>query len=195
MHVPANPVVVTETEYRIEVPVIQYVEVLPKPIPLTQLENTQMTIKKILAFEEGFRRKPYLCSAGYVTIGYGTKLHKRKGMKPENFPLTITELAGTEMLNDDISEILEALDRSKYSHIFSSLSQARQNIIISMSYQLGVTGVLKFKKTWGYLGKGDFNAASIEMLDSKWHSDTPERANRHSVAMQQNSMVVYNKYF
>lgn len=162
---------------------------------LTTLESAQMAIKKILAFEEGFRDKPYLCSAGYVTIGYGTKLHKRKGMNPANFPLTINEAAGAEMLNDDIREVLNAINRSKQAEVFNGLSQVRKDIILSMAYQLGVSGVLRFKKTWKYLAKGQYEEASIEMLDSKWYKDTPARAERHAEVMHRDSLAVYGIYF
>jgi lysozyme len=162
---------------------------------LTQLENTQMIVKKILAFEEGFRSRPYICSAGYITIGYGTKLHKRKGMNPNNFPLTINEAAATEMLNDDLTETINALQRSKQGAVFNNLSQTRKNLIISMAYQLGVTGVLKFKKTWKFLAAEMYSEAATEMLDSKWFLDTPERAKRHSVVMAVDNMNNYRIYF
>lgn len=154
-----------------------------------------MIVKKILAFEEGFRSRPYICSAGYITIGYGTKLHKRKGMNPNNFPLTINEAAATEMLNDDLTETINALQRSKQGAVFNNLSQTRKNLIISMAYQLGVTGVLKFKKTWKFLAAEMYSEAATEMLDSKWFLDTPERAKRHSVVMAVDNMNNYRIYF
>lgn len=171
------------------------VEIIPRP-RLSPLENTQMTLKKILSFEEGFRNKPYLCAAGYVTIGYGTKLHKRLGMNPENFPLTITELAATEMLNDDIDEVLAAIARSKNAETFNRLSQVRKDILISMAYQIGVSGLMKFKKTWKYLQGGLYEEASIEMMDSEWaREDSPERAERHARVMLVDNMNIYRIYF
>ena len=178
--------------------VIKYVQIpapTPKPTYLTQLEHTKLTIKRILAFEEGFRLKPYLCSAGYVTIGFGTKLHNLKGMNPANFPLTINEKIATEMLNDDLEEVINALQRSKHGKTFNGLSQTRKDIIISMAYQLGVSGVMKFKKTWKYLAAEMYDAAAVEMLDSKWNLDTPERAGRHAIVMADDRMNVYHIYF
>ena len=50
-----------------------------------------------------------------------------------------------------------------------------------MCYQMGVSGVSKFKKTLLYLENREFRMASIEMLDSKWaKSDSPQRAKRLS---------------
>ena len=49
-----------------------------------------------------------------------------------------------------------------------------------MCYQLGVTGVSKFKKTLAYLENFEYRMASKEMLDSRWARQTPNRAKRLS---------------
>lgn len=167
-----------------------YIHAQPNPT-----KQSQEAIKNILAFEEGLGLRPYICSEGYVTIGYGTKLHKNRGMKASDFPLVINEAIATEMLNDDVSEIIHALQNSKQGDVYRSLSQTRKNIIVSMAYQLGVTGVLKFKNTWKALEAGDWELASKEMLDSKWFIDTPERAERHATVILDGSMITYNMYF
>ena len=55
-----------------------------------------------------------------------------------------------------------------------------QNVVIEMCYQLGVTGFSKFVKTITYLKDKDFKSASVEMLDSKWAKQTPNRAKEMS---------------
>jgi lysozyme len=45
-----------------------------------------------------------------------------------------------------------------------------------MCFQLGKTGVSKFKNMWAYLDDGDYVAAGDEMLDSNWYQQTPSRA-------------------
>ena len=45
-----------------------------------------------------------------------------------------------------------------------------------MVFQLGKTGVSKFKKMLKALKKKDYKEAANQMLDSKWHTQTPERA-------------------
>ena len=48
-----------------------------------------------------------------------------------------------------------------------------------MGYQLGLNRLLGFKRMLAALERGDYRAASDEMLDSKWAiSDTPARARR-----------------
>ena len=51
-----------------------------------------------------------------------------------------------------------------------------KDVIIEMCYQLGVTGFSKFKKTIAYLQNKQWEDASVEMLDSRWAKQTPERA-------------------
>ena len=47
-----------------------------------------------------------------------------------------------------------------------------------MAYQLGVNGVLKFKKMIEALRSKDYKEASKQGLDSLWAKQTPQRANR-----------------
>ena len=45
-----------------------------------------------------------------------------------------------------------------------------------MVFQLGIGGVSKFKKALKAVGEEDWDTAADEMLDSKWATQTPERA-------------------
>ena len=52
--------------------------------------------------------------------------------------------------------------------------------MIECCYQLGVSGFSKFKKTLAYLEAHEFKKAGVEMLDSKWAKQTPNRAKKLS---------------
>ena len=117
---------------------------------------------------EGFRDRVYKDTLGIDTIGYG---------------FAIKDL----VLDEDISEMilkrkLEALIErvNKRFDFVECLPEEAQEVIYEMCYQLGVTGVSKFKKTLLYLENEEFNMASKEMLDSKWARQTPNRAKRLS---------------
>ena len=117
---------------------------------------------------EGFRDRVYKDSLGIDTIGYG---------------FAIKDL----VLDEDISEMilerkLEALIErvNKRFDFVECLPDEAQEVIYEMCYQLGVTGVSKFKKTLLHLENEEFNMASKEMLDSKWARQTPNRAKRLS---------------
>ena len=55
-----------------------------------------------------------------------------------------------------------------------------RSVLLNMAYQLGLTGLLKFKRTLRYLEIKQYDSAAKEMLDSRWANQTPERATRLS---------------
>ena len=117
---------------------------------------------------EGFRDKVYKCTEGVDTIGYG---------------FAIKDL----VMDEDIAEMilrrkLDALiDRvNKRFPFVEKMPEAGQDVIYEMCYQLGVSGVSKFKKTLAYLENKEYRMAASEMLDSKWHRQTPNRSQRLS---------------
>ena len=58
------------------------------------------------------------------------------------------------------------------------ISEDAKIIIIEMIFQLGGTGVSKFRKMWQALQQDppDYAEASVQMLDSRWAKQTPNRA-------------------
>ena len=51
-------------------------------------------------------------------------------------------------------------------------------ILCNMMYNLGYTRLSKFSKLKAAVNKGDWEKASIEMTDSKWYRQVPNRAER-----------------
>ena len=129
-----------------------------------------MTVELLEAVKlsEGFRDKVYKCTEGYDTIGYG---------------FAVKDL----VMDEDVSEMilrrkLDALiDRVNTRFPFvKKMPEEGQDVIYEMCYQLGVSGVSKFKKTLVYLENKEYRMAASEMLDSKWHRQTPNRSQRLS---------------
>lgn len=112
---------------------------------------------------EGLKLKPYKCSEGYLTIGYGRNLEARG----------ITAQEANEMLLNDVSEVEEALHRMGF---LSDPSDVRRAVLINMAFQLGIGGLLKFEKMLSAYLDGYYELAAKEMLDSKWAGQTPNRA-------------------
>ena len=50
-----------------------------------------------------------------------------------------------------------------------------EHVIVEMVFQLGKTGVSKFKKMWKALSNGDRQEAATQMKDSRWFKQTPVR--------------------
>ena len=59
---------------------------------------------------------------------------------------------------------------------FKDSPEIVRNVVTNMCYQLGLTGFSKFKQTIYYLETEQYEEASIEMLDSLWAKQTPNRA-------------------
>lgn len=136
-----------------------------------------MTIaRNIIANEEGWRDLPYYCSEGYPTIGYGFRLAGKNDPLP-NFVLP--RAAGEAWLDAKILSIEHAMAPK-----LAKLNDARAAVIVSMCYQIGIHGVLGFKRMWAAIDGNDWHRAAIEMLDSKWAKQTPERAKRHAKMME-----------
>ena len=51
-----------------------------------------------------------------------------------------------------------------------------KNVVVEMCFQLGVSGFSKFKKAIDHLAHKRYAKASVEMLDSRWAKQTPNRA-------------------
>ncbi|UYE90948.1 putative lysozyme [Vibrio phage vB_VaS_L1] len=136
-----------------------------------------MSFVKVIAFEEGFRAKPYKDSKGYPTIGYGIKLAS-KDANIDHFECEIPEPVARLWLEYHAAK--EEAKLCKYSWFMHQKPDV-QDILISMSYQLGLHGLLGFKKMIAALCVNDMETAAKEALDSKWaRIDSPNRAKRHA---------------
>jgi lysozyme len=90
-------------------------------------------------------------------------------------------------MDEDIAEMIlrrkldSLIDRANKRFSFlKDMPVAVQDVIYEMCYQMGISGVSKFKKTLLYLENREFKMASKEMLDSRWARQTPNRANKLS---------------
>jgi lysozyme len=61
-------------------------------------------------------------------------------------------------------------------HGCMDINEKAEEILIEMVFQLGKTGVSKFKNMWKALSELNYVGASYEMLDSRWAKQTPNRA-------------------
>jgi len=144
---------------------------------------------RMLKKEEGFRAKPYLCSEGYPTIGYGQKI----GEKYEPLPdMTISgEEAYKKMLA--MNEVNEKtfLNNPDLYRCYFHLNDARKAVMLSIAYQIGIYGVLKFKKMLGALERADYSGAADEMLNSLAARQTPARWKRNAEQMRTGELNAY----
>lgn len=137
-------------------------------------------LKKQLIRDEGDVPYAYQDSLGYWTIGVGFLIDKRKGGR---LPDAVRDF----WLDYEISKTTTELE--KRLPFFSSLSQVRKDTLINMAFNLGVNGLLNFKKTIALMAGGKHAEASREMLDSRWARQVGHRANRLSQQWREDRYV------
>jgi lysozyme len=129
-----------------------------------------------LKVDEGYRLKPYYCSNGYPTIGYGTKIGP-KDAPLDMYVFSMPEPAAHAMLVATVDDVCDELI-AKFPPIVR-MPNVVQMVLICMAYQLGVSGLLGFKNTLRHMEARLFREAAKEMMNSKWaRADSPARAKR-----------------
>jgi lysozyme len=129
----------------------------------------------LLEADEGRRGSAYQDSLGYWTIGVGRLIDERKGGR-----LTDDEI--DYLLANDIRE-KTAMVRAQWPW-FDHLNDARQAVLICMAFQLGIGGLLNFKKALGAMRDERWPDAAREMKDSTWAKQTPARCSRLAYQME-----------
>jgi len=125
-----------------------------------------MTLKDLLIKHEGEILHAYLDSEGYLTIGVGHLIDKRRG---GGIPHDIAIL----LLDMDIATHTAEARQFPW---FDTLDPVRQDVVINMIFNLGVNGFKGFKKMILALEFGDYQEAAAQMLDSKWANQVGNRA-------------------
>lgn len=120
-----------------------------------------------LVKDEGYRKCVYADSRKFPTIGFGHLV-----LPTESFTC-ITPKQAVELLRQDYNKAEASVDANYYW----AYGEVRL-VLINMTYQMGSTGVDKFKNTLMHLQDEDYDAAASELLDSRWASQTPTRSAR-----------------
>jgi len=117
-----------------------------------------------LARHEGFAGRPYKCTGNKTSIGFGFNL--------DDWPLTEAECL--PILESRMRRV--RTDLANRIAFFFALPEAAQDVLVNMGYQMGVSGVLGFKRFLAALQARKFEDAYHEMMQSKWAQQTPNRA-------------------
>ena len=121
-------------------------------------------LEREVASDEGFMPTPYRCTAGKLSIGYGTNIQDG-----------ITRDEALLLMRHRLGKVVAALE-SRLPFWFK-LTDDRRRVLANMGYQLGIGGLMGFRRMLAALERGDYEAAAGEMLDSKWaRQDSPGRA-------------------
>ena len=122
--------------------------------------------------DEGFRNKPYFCTAGKLTIGYGRNLDD-KGISEDEAEI---------MLVNDLRSA--RTDCELVFPNFDCYVKARQYALINMMFNLGLSRFLGFKKMIRAIKEDNWVEASVQALDSQWAEQVGSRAERIALALK-----------
>ena len=132
---------------------------------MTMLED----LRADLVRDEGWIPHAYLDSEGLITVGVGFMIDKKRGGK---------------LYDEEINFILDNRMRMVSRELGERLPQYRlypeivRRAVLNMAYNLGVSGLLRFKRMIAALDAGDYQTAATEALNSKWASQVGPRAHR-----------------
>lgn len=129
------------------------------------------SIKISIKIHEGFRNSIYADSLGKQTIGYGHLITPNDTFE--------------EGVEYD-KEILEAVFEQDFANAKQQMESfckeydltipdEIKGVLLEMIFQLGIGTLHKFKKFIQALQDKNWNNAADEMIDSRWHQQTPER--------------------
>ncbi len=128
------------------------------------LRSPLLTAKALLIHQEGLILKPYKDTVGKLTIGVGRNLEDTGISESEAHHL---------LANDILKRYKELTERLPW---FKRLDDVRQLALLSMAFNLGTDGVLKFHRMLAYLHVKDYETAANESLNSKWATQVGRRA-------------------
>ena len=113
---------------------------------------------------EGLRLKPYRCTAGKLTIGYGRNLDD----------VGISKDEADELLNNDL-EVAEKELFNAFPWVVG-IDKKRYYVLVEMVFNMGIARFKQFKKMISACEKKDWETASEHALDSAWHKQVGKRA-------------------
>jgi lysozyme len=146
-----------------------------------------------LVDHEGLVLTVYQDTLGIDTIGIGRNL-KDRGISKEELDYLdipsmeviyehgISEADARYLALNDIAIVENELCR--VHKCVEDLDSVRQLVLMDMAFNMGVPRLCKFKLMWNAIHEQNWEAASLEMLDSRWARQVGRRAKILSEAMK-----------
>jgi lysozyme len=124
-----------------------------------------MLTENLIKKHEGLRLKPYYCTGGKLTIGYGRNLDDNG----------INQLEAEFMLINDIDSSVHQLE-AIFPDYLEWPEEARA-AMCSMMFNLGATRFRTFKRMIAAIHAQDYEKAITELLSSRYATQVPNRVN------------------
>lgn len=149
-----------------------------------------MDIFGMLRIDEGCKLELYKDTEGFWTIGIGQLITKNPSKDVARDALDklmgricdgrITQREAEELFNGSVEKARKGiLANATLKPVYDVLDEVRRCALINMVFQMGVAGVAGFPKGMRLLKAKQWDAAAIELADSRWYkTQTPNRARR-----------------
>ena len=131
------------------------------------MDHWLYSLAEQLKRHEGFVPHAYQDHLGFWTIGYGRLIDKSRGG-------LITQEEAEYLLRNDVARVITELQARL--PFYERLPDRKKQALANMAFQLGVAGLMNFRRMLSAIKDEDWTRARMEALDSKWASQTPARA-------------------
>ena len=145
-------------------------------------------------WNEGYRSRVYIDTEGHPTVGIGFNLDRsdarsRLSAVGANYDkiragsATLTDYQIRTLFNDDMANAVSCAS-SWLSQVWGQMSTDQKSAVADMAFNLGCSGVRKFKNMKSALLRGDYGGAAAEMRNSKWCRQVKSRCDRNIACME-----------
>ena len=129
-----------------------------------------------LQADEGVVSEIYLDHLGLPTFGVGHLVLKSDQEYGQEVGTPVDRERINECFRSDLANVVS--DCIRLYPDFDDLPDEAQEIIANMMFNMGRPRLSKFKGMKRGVDARDWNAAADEMVDSKWYTQVPNRAER-----------------
>jgi len=136
-------------------------------------------LKRSIKENEGVRNSAYKDHLGNWTTGVGHLIRL-----PYEDYLIEKQLTDIEVDQIFITDLNQAIDDARKFIDADIIDELAFEIVIDMAFNLGFPKLSQFKKFQQALKDKDYKLASMEMLDSKWAKQLPNRSKKLSKLME-----------
>ena len=144
-------------------------------------------LREELKEDEGCKYEIYLDHLGLPTFGIGHLVTEWDEEYEKKVGTEVSEERVNECFAKDVETVLEDC-KVLYSN-FNELPEEVQLILANMMFNMGRTRLSKFSKLKLAVDDEDWMEASIQMEDSKWAKQVPNRAERLCKRMEKLSWL------
>lgn len=138
---------------------------------------TPQNITDQLVRDEGCRLMPYTDTTSHTTIGVGRNLTD----------VGISYAEAMNLLANDVGRADRQLKAA--CPWVTALDVPRYGVLLNMTFNLGVAGLLSFRQFLSAMQAGQWELAAHEMLESKWAQQVGDRAHRLALQVESGQWV------